>query len=151
QIDILYLIDEKVKEKWAKTLYCEKEKILMVADKTHKLADKKKHTLSELSSYPIMLTEENASYRKVLDNGFRDQGYSIEPVFETDNIELLLGALKGSGAMTYLPEYAVEKYLKEKSLKKIQLQGLEDRIYRQVIVHKDKWVHAEMRVFLQCL
>nr|MCR4675306.1 LysR family transcriptional regulator [Lachnospiraceae bacterium] len=47
QIDILYLIDEKVKEKWAKTLYCEKEKILMVADKTHKLADKKKHTLSE--------------------------------------------------------------------------------------------------------
>ena len=151
QLDIIYLIDEKVQEKWAKTLFCEKETVVMIADANHPLANQKNHALEEIAEYPIMLTEENASYRKILDEGFRRKGLHVQPVFETDNIELLLGVLRGSGAMTYLPEYTVRKHLKEKRFQKIKLKGLEEQIFRQVIVHKDKWIHAEMRVFLNCI
>lgn len=151
ELDILYLIDEKVQMKWAKVLYCEKEKIVMVADPKHKLSDNRRHTLSELANYPFMLTEENASYRKVLDEKLRECELEIEPVFVTDNTDLLLSVVRKSGQLTYLPKYTVNKYLQQGVLRSIEIEDMPDKIYRQVIVHKDKWINGEMRCFLDCL
>lgn len=149
EIDLLYLIDEKVTLPWTKVLTSVPEEIIMAADGAHPLADGRTHTPEELSSCTFMLTEPDASYRKPLDAALTERGLSIHPLFESNNTELLLQLLPGSGAITFLPAYTLSSRLQAGTMQEIRAEGISARIYRQLIIHKDKWINEEMKAFME--
>ncbi|MBQ6222172.1 MAG: LysR family transcriptional regulator [Solobacterium sp.] len=150
EIDILYLMDRKLHEPSLIKYMEEKERIIFLASNNNPLADHRPHTLDELFRQPIILTEKDASYRKVLEEQLYEKNREIIPVIESDNTDILLKLTRNNMGITFLPEF----FLKEESgadLCEILVPECNVYVYRQVVYHRDKWVTNEMKAFLDLL
>lgn len=151
QLDLIYLLDDRIHLPWIKKAMEEKEQIVFVAEKDHPMADGRDHSIHEILQYPTMLTERDASYRRVLEEKLEALDQAIHPVFSSNNTDLLLKVLKGSGAITFLPRYTILDQVEAGKLAEIPLSDLQVHIYRQIIYHKDKWVNGAMQEFMHYL
>lgn len=70
----------------------------------------------------------------------------ITPFFETGDTEVIIRLIKENDGISFLPAFAVEKDLKEGSLKEVHVSDFEMTMYRQILYHKDKWVTDEMKL-----
>lgn len=149
-VDFVYLADKKWEHtNWIKILEKE-EKVIFLTSPSHPLVNKKNISITELLSYPFLLTEKNASYRQLLDQSLAQMNTKICPFLESTNTDLLLDLIqKDNSGITFLPEYVVQKALENQTIKKIDVPDLEMVIWRQIFYHKDKWVSREMKAFFE--
>ena len=151
ELDTVYLVDEELKDpKWIKVLNTD-EDVVFAISASHPMANQIPLSLSSLLALPFILTEKDASYRRVLDYKLQNQDLRINPIFETNNTDLILKLIKDGLGVSFLPEYALKKDLDDKTLMEFQIPSLAVTIKRQVIYHKDKWVTKEMRAFFDYL
>lgn len=151
ELDVVYLIDEKRTESWlGKVLESEINVVFAAAD-GHPLADQKPHTITELLSCPFILTEKDASYRKVLDYKLQQKDMEIQPLFQSNNTDLLLHMVRENLGITFLPEYTIQKDRETGILQEILVPDLQIHVWQQVIHHKDKWITREMNAFFELL
>ena len=149
KVDLVYLLDEQVHDTQFTSVVEMEEEVVFAAVKGHSLIDGREHRLRELMRYPFMLTEKNASYRKVLDSELEKQGLQINPIFQSNNTDLLIRMIKDSNAITLLPAYALHHQHGEPKLEPIKVPELTCKVWRQIIYHKDKWVNREMDAFIK--
>lgn len=148
ELDIVYLIDEKRTESWISKVLEKEIKVVFAAASCHPLADQKPHAIAELLSCPFILTEKDASYRKVLDYHLQMKNIEIRPLFQSNNTDLLLHMVRENLGITFLPEYTIQKDREMGTLYKILVPDLQIHVWQQVIHHKDKWITREMKAFL---
>ena len=149
ELDMVYLVDDKVCDPAYITIYEKKEKAVFAAKTGHPLLDDNLHTLQEIQNYPVMLTEKAASYRKVLDYILAERGVELKPVFQSNNTDLLLRMME-KDSVTFLPEYVLQDLVMKKEMGIVKTDKLEPiYVFRQVLHHKDKWITREMRTFIE--
>lgn len=150
-LDVLYLSDEALSDpRFVKVLETE-EPVVFAAAKGHALADGRPHRLEELLPHPFILTEKDASYRRVLDYTLQLRGQTIEPVLQCNNTDLVLKMVRNYKSLTFLPRYTLQEDAAGGMIEEIEVEDLSISIWRQVIYHKDKWVSREMRQFFDML
>ncbi|MDD6573331.1 MAG: LysR family transcriptional regulator [Thermoflexaceae bacterium] len=151
ELDVVYLFDEMVNDPVLISVMVKEERIVFTAAENHPLADGRKHRMEELIEYPFILTEKDASYRKVLDTMLLKNQKQIIPVFQSNNTDLLLNQVKKQMGIAFLPYYVIENDEKQGVLKEIRVKDYNISVWRQVLYHKDKWVNREMKKFFEVL
>lgn len=147
ELDVVYLIDEKRMENWICKVLEKEIKVVFAAVSEHPLADQKPHSITELLDFPFILTEKDASYRKVLDYRLQMKNMEIQPLFQSNNTDLLLHMVREQLGITFLPEYTLQKDRETGILHEILVPDLQIHVWQQVIHHKDKWITREMKAF----
>ncbi|MDD3369861.1 MAG: LysR family transcriptional regulator [Lachnospiraceae bacterium] len=152
EIDMVYLLDAIRTEPWLDKVIEQKEKVIFATAPDHPLADGKFHKIDELLSFPFILTEKDASYRKVLDYQLSTLHKEIQPLIESNNTDFLLDMVRNKFGITFLPEFALLEDIKQGQLKEIYVSALDISVWCQIIHHKDKWITREMKAFFDlCL
>jgi len=96
--------------------------LMVVGHPKHPLARKRKVTLSDLSEHQMLGYESGTPTRMLIDSGFKDEGLRPKYVLESPNIATMKHlAMQGMG-LAFLPEIAVETELKDKTLKKVEVE-----------------------------
>ena len=132
-------MDKRVYDvKWEKVLE-EPEEIVFAATADHPLAQRSEPlSLDDVLSYPMVVTEKNASYRLILEQYLAAMGKSLQPYLEIGNTDFIL-----------LPRFTVEKAVSEGYLRILSVKKFSIRTWRQILYHKDKWVTREMAEFIR--
>ena len=145
QLDLVYFMDKRVYDvKWEKVLE-EPEEIVFAATADHPLAQRSEPlSLDDVLSYPMVVTEKNASYRLILEQYLAAMGKSLQPYLEIGNTDFILQFLKQNTGITFLPRFTVEKAVSEGYLRILSVKKFSIRTWRQILYHKDKWVTREM-------
>lgn len=151
ELDLVYLLDNRIDDPHLITLELQTVPVIFTAAAGHPLDDGKNHTLIELSAYPFLFTEPNASYRKNLDNELRNQNIPLMPAFETSSPSLILAMLKKGGYISFLPKFSIEQEVHRQKLVQIPVPNFTPEILLQVLYHKEKWVTREMQAFINLL
>lgn len=150
QLDLVYFMDKRVYDvKWEKVLE-EPEEIVFAATADHPLAQRSEPlSLDDVLSYPMVVTEKNASYRLILEQYLAAMGKSLQPYLEIGNTDFILQFLKQNTGITFLPRFTVEKAVSEGYLRILSVKKFSIRTWRQILYHKDKWVTREMAKFIR--
>lgn len=150
-LDVVYLSDELLTDpRFFKVLEVQ-EPVVFAAAKGFALADGRPHKLEELLTHPFILTEKDASYRRVLDYTLQLHSRSIEPVLQCNDTDLVLKMVRRRMGITFLPRYALREEAARGSIEEIEVEDLSISIWQQLIYHKDKWVSREMRQLFELL
>lgn len=150
QLDLVYFMDKRVYDvKWEKVLE-EPEEIVFAATADHPLAQRSEPlSLDDVLSYPMVVTEKNASYRLILEQYLAAMGKSLQPYLEIGNTDFILQFLKQNTGITFLPRFTVEKAVSEGYLRILSVKKFSIRTWRQILYHKDKWGTREMAEFIR--
>ena len=150
QLDLVYFMDKRVYDvKWEKVLE-EPEEIVFAATADHPLAQRSEPlSLDDVLSYPMVVTEKNASYRLILEQYLAAMGKSLQPYLEIGNTDFILQFLKQNTGITFLPRFTVEKAVSEGYLRILSVKKFSIRTWLQILYHKDKWVTREMAEFIR--
>lgn len=151
ELDVVYLLDEKRMEPWLNKVLEQKINVVFAAASGHPLADCAHHTVAELMNYPFILTEKDASYRKVLDYHLLQERIEIQPLFQSNNTDLLLHMVRNHLGITFLPEYTIQKDREAGIIQEILVPDLQINVWQQLIHHKDKWITREMKAFFELI
>ncbi len=149
ELDFLYLIDEKINNSnFEKVLEIEEDAVFTCCA-SHPLSTEENVSIELLLQYPFILTEPNASYRKVLDKNLLESNKKINPFMSTKNTELICNMLINNNIISFLPKFLLDDYLNEKHLTILNVPEISIKVSKQMIYHKDKWVSKEMKEFFK--
>lgn len=150
EADIIFTLDTHI---YQAEYIIKKESVVplhFVANSAHPLAHKKGLLLQDLLDYPFLLTEKGMSYRKILDAHLAESNFQIRPVLETGRTDVIANCLvKDQGnAIGFLPDFVIEADVNAGSLVKLDVSDFQPSIWKQLIVHRDKWISRSLQAFI---
>lgn len=151
ELDLVYLLDEKITDgRWKKVAEMQDEIVFTVSSK-HPLAREDFPSLDTVLSYPFLLTEKDASYRKLLDKQLLLMGRQIKPFLQARNTDLLIYMISDNMGVSFLPRFSIEDKLSDGSLVALNVPDFPMKIWHQLLHHKDKWITKEMKTFFNLI
>lgn len=105
--------------------------------------------MTEILSYPFVLTEKDASYRFILDQYLASEGITLHPFLETGNTDFILKFLQHNQGISFLPAFTVRQAVEDGRLCILNAKDFHIQTWRQIVYHRDKWVTREMAEFLK--
>ena len=112
------------------------------------LSDKKDLTIRDILEYPFMLTEKGMSYRRILDEKLAQMSLQVDPVMETGRTDLIAETAASGNFVAFLPDFVTDELVREGKLVHLDVEGFEVTIWKQLIVHKNKWRSGALAAFL---
>jgi len=148
EADIIFTLDSHINQ--PEYVIKKESPVLMhfVADRKHPLAVKTGLHLSDLLEFPFVLTEKGMSYRKILDTHLAERNFRIEPVLETGRTDIIVNCLIQGTGIGFLPDFVVEKAVREGRLVRLDVIDFQPVIWKQLIVHRDKWISRPLQAFI---
>lgn len=148
EIDLIYTLDNCVRRPDLTVLKETPEPIHFYVSASHPLLKQPQMTISDLRSYPLYLTEQGVSYRKLLDQALAEAGYAITPTIESGNVEVIRELIHKTDGIGFIPEFAVKKELQEGTICSLPLTNLNVTVWKQLIHHKGKALTPAMQQFI---
>ena len=108
-------------------------------------------TLQDLLDHPFLLTEKGMSYRRLLDEHLARNSMEIHPVLEMGNADLLCCLVAENVGISFLPDYVTEEAVRENRVVRLQIEGFDMELWKQVLYHRDKWISAPIQLALEYL
>jgi DNA-binding transcriptional LysR family regulator len=125
--------------------------MVFVTSPESRLAGLKKVPLEDVVRENFITSDRDVSYSYYLEQYATEQGIDYNPLMELSSVNAIVSILEGGVGASYLPEFMVHDEIESGRLVKIDTVEIPDKIYIQLIVHKDKWIDAHMQIFLDCL
>lgn len=126
----------------------EKVGVHFVAAPEHPLAGEGILTKEALLRQELLLTEKNMSYRRLLDEFLARESLAVEPVLENGEADLLCLLVQQDLGISYLPDYVTEEAVRAGKLVRLDLEGFQPELWKQLLYRKDKWVSPPMQAVL---
>ncbi len=117
----------------------------------HRLARAERVTVEELLGETFILTEKDMSYRRLMDEWLAKGGREIVPVLEVGSARLICDLVQQGVGMSFLPDYATQRAVREGRMVRLQIDGFEADLWKQLLYHREKWVSEQMQVVLDDL
>lgn len=149
-IDIAFFLDQKIVSPDLIMDAQIQEPMVFVASPSFHLSGKELQS-EILKNYPFILTEDGCPYRVILENLFGKYNVCTESTLEIESIQAVKQLAVSGVGITLLPRTAVEDELEKKLLTVLNVKGADFDIYTQVIHHKDKWVSAPLKAFIELI
>jgi DNA-binding transcriptional LysR family regulator len=150
-IDIAFFLERKIKEENYITEIEFPEPMVLLSSKEHPLAQKESVFPEDLGGESLILTEKGCSYRTLLENILTQYGIKPSSVIETGNVQLIKQLAMSGLGITLLPFVAVEEECIQQRLVKLNWQGPDFEMQAQVIYHKNKWISAPLKAFIELM
>jgi DNA-binding transcriptional LysR family regulator len=121
------------------------DRLILVCSPKHPLARKGEIDIKELDSENFIAYEPDIPTRKASDDLFKKHKISVNTIKEYDNTETVKNSVEINAGVALLPETSVQQELRQRSLIKINMTGIE--ITRPLfIVHKKGKVLSPARL-----
>ncbi len=151
EVDFIFIIDREVYHKeWIKA-YMAQEEIAFFTYSEHPLAQKETVDIKEVLKEDFILTEKGISYRKELDEYVEKNNISFRPFLEIGDTKIIVELLKGGEGISFLPKIVVLEEMKQKKIKKINVENWNVMMWKQILYHKNKYLTPQMNVFIKML
>ena len=146
--DVILTLDSKIYNRNFIMSREEQVHLHFVTGASSPLAGRVDLSISDIVDYPFILTEKGLSYRKELEERLADLSLEIKPILEMGRTDLICSCLKGSSAISYLPDFVTDEWVGSGDLVRLDVNDFNIDIWKQLIYHKDKWVAAPLKVFI---
>lgn len=151
EADIVCTLDSRIYNVNYIIAWEEKVGVHFVVSPEHPLASRGVVTKEKLLCQELLLTEKHMSYRRLLDEFLARDSLAAEPVLENGDADLLcLLARQGLG-ITFLPDYVTEEAVRAGELVRLDLEGFQPELWKQLLYRRDKWVSPPMQAVLRQL
>lgn len=148
EIDLMYVLDRRLRDKQLITAFEKKEEMHFVAAPQNPLCRYDELTLEDILSQEIIQTEKHLSYGRELNDYVAAQGFVFASYLEIGNPNIIISLVMQNDGITFVPDYVVHKELEQGSLACLNYHIPEIEMWQQLIYHRNKWVTAEMRAFI---
>src|SRR5580658_8644329 len=125
------------------------ERILLLAEASHPLANRSTVKPADLAAQNLLLTESGCSYREKLDRALASANIRPANVTEFSSVEALKECIALGMGIGLLPEIVVARELRQNRLKALHWTGPSLDIVTQILWHKDKWISPAMAAFME--
>ena len=89
------------------------------------------------------------SYRRHLDEQFATMSIEITPVLEISSADAICELVQENMGISFLPDYVTAKAVRENKIKRLEVEGFEVELWKQIIYHRDKWVSLQMQAVIE--
>ena len=125
------------------------ERILLLADAAHRLADRSAVRPADLAGENLLLTEAGCSYRAKLDRALSVANIRPGNITEFSSVEALKQCVTLGMGLGLLPEIVVARELRLNRLKALHWAGPSLDIVPHILWHRDKWISPAMAAFME--
>lgn len=122
-----------------------------VVSDNHSLCDKSNICIEDLLKEPFILTERGMSYRRVLEEYLSGRYIELKPFLEIGNTDLICHLVEQNMGISFLPDFATEKYVESGRIKRLDISGFSAEIWIQILYRRDKLVTPEMKCVIDYL
>ncbi|MCX8132228.1 MAG: LysR family transcriptional regulator [Clostridia bacterium] len=150
-LDIAFFLEKKIDQEEFVTEIQFPEPMVILSSPEHPLARAGSVYPKDLNNQSFILTEAGCGYRALFENMLTR--YSIRPhsIIETGNVQAIKQlAISGLG-ITLLPLVAVEEECFQQRLVKLNWKGPDFEILTQVLYHRNKWISAPLKAFIELI
>lgn len=147
EVDIVFTLDNHIYDSEFTIMGEAVERTHFVASIHHPLVNKKVE-LKDIIHEKFFLTEGNMSYRSLLDLRLAYESLEIKPILELGDPGIICNILKECDAISFLPDFITEEYVKEGSLQYLNVEDCHITVWTQILMHKDKWHSPAMDAFI---
>lgn len=156
-LDVVFTLDEKLIRSELILEADQEEPMIFVTTPEYykKLLNKNTIQTSQIISpetlckAPFILPELQAPYRYRFEQMLADRDLFIRPFLEIGNTETIINLLKKNIGVSLLPEFTVEKDLKNGQLVEINADLPTIKMHKQLFCHKGKWITPQLKTFIQ--
>lgn len=96
-------------------------------------------TPQELLAQPLILTERNMGYRRVLDEALAGLSLEARPMLEIGRTDIICALLEKGMGVSFLPDFVTHRLHEEGRLSYLDVPALPCSIWKQLICHRNKW------------
>ena len=122
-----------------------------VVSATNPLAKEKILRKQDIVSQDMLLTEKGMSYRRLLDEWLARESLEVHPVLEVGSADLICRLVEQGMGMSFLPDYVTDKAVEAGTLVRLQAEGFEPELWKQLLYHRDKWLSPPMQAVIDHL
>lgn len=126
----------------------EKVGVHFVVSRDNPLSRKEKLTKEDLCSQKFLLTEKGMSYRRLLDEWLARDYIEIRPVLETGRADLICTLVELDVGISFLPDYVTEDAAARGTLVRLEAEGFQPELWKQLLYHREKWVSPAMQTVI---
>lgn len=126
-----------------------KERLFLVTNPLHPLADRKRIVLSDLTDTTLMLAKTDCAYRRPFEQQLAEKKVSPASVMEFNSIEAIKQSAVAGAGIALLPERAVRAEVDSKKLSVLNVELAPDETSIWMIWHKDKWISPILKAFIE--
>lgn len=106
-------------------------------------------SVTELLSWPFLLTEKGMSYRRLLDEGLAERSLEVKPILEMGSARLICSLIGEGAGISFLPDYVTQQDVEAGLLVRLDVTDFEVEIWKQLLYHRDKWVSPQLETVLE--
>lgn len=151
ELDLIYILDTpRWNKEWIKVMEAA-EPIIFVASVNSEFALRKEMVLQDILGESFFLTEKNANYRQALDQHLALENRTLDPALEISDTEFIIKMVERNDGLSFLPYFAVEKYIRSGRIAMLDVTDIDISMYRQIFYHKNKYKTREMSEFIRLI
>ena len=151
EVDLICVLDSPVRDTSYIVVNEEEINVHIVVSKNNPLATKKNIKIDDLLSQSFILTEKGMSYRRLFDEEMAKHKIEILPILEMSNPKSICNLVKEDLGISFLPDFVTSEAVEEGSIVRLHVKGLDIKIWKQLLYHRDKWVNSQMKALIQHL
>ena len=125
--------------------------IVFVAPAGHPLAALDRVPLEDCLRYPFILTEKGMSYRSQLDAQLAERNLELNPFLELGNTDVIARLVAQGMGLSFLPEFVVREQIARGAIARLNVEGVDVTLWRQLIYHKGKWMTPAMQAMIDII
>ena len=149
--DLVYQLDEPICRSDLVVPLSRPEPIVFIAPSGHPLTRRSRVTLADCAAEPFILTEKGLSYRGKLDALLAREGLQITPFLEISNTDVIVRLVKSGAGLSFLPEFVAHEAIERGDVARLNVEGLDIALYRQLIYHRGKWITPAMQAMIDLI
>ena len=151
EVDLVCTLDVPVYDNAYVIADEERVGVHVVASSQNPLAQREQVKVEELLEYPFMLTEKGMSYRRLLDEHLAKRRLEIQPVLEMGDADLICSLVEADMGLSLLPDYVTEEALRRGTVVRLNVEGFQASVWKQLLYRKDKWISLPMQAMMDHL
>jgi DNA-binding transcriptional LysR family regulator len=151
KFDIAIQMSDTVSNKAFKSIRLRTERVFLLSDTIHPLANSRRVKPADLAGQMLLLTEAGCGYRAKLDEVMALQNIRPGNVTEFSSVEAIKQCAIAGLGLALLPAIVVSRELRQHQLKVLAWAGPSLDIATHILWHKDKWVSPAMAAFQELI
>lgn len=149
ELDIMYIFDTRIRREELVSLYESPEPMYFAVPSGHSLTENPHVALEDILTFPFMETERNLSYGREFNHYLAQKGFTPKSCLEVGNPDIIVQLIKNGDGISWLPQYIIQDELERSAVSILDYQIPEITMYKQLICHKNKWISAAMKAWIE--
>ena len=151
EVDLVCTMDSRVYDTSYVTADEEAVAAHFVVSAENPMAQKGKVFVEDLLEQPFLLTEKGMSYRRLMDEQLAARSLEVRPVLETARADLICSLVAQDMGISFLPDYVTETDVREGRLVRLNPEGFQVTVWKQLLYRRDKWLSPPMKAMIDYL